>query len=505
MISDLKRIIDQVSKDKGIDRRTLVETLEEAIRSAAKKRYGPRMEVEVAFDEETGDLEVFQFKEVVEEVEEPQLEISVEAGRRLDPECQIGDSLGTKMDTSEFGRIAAQSAKQVIIQRIKEAERDVVFEDFRDRKGEIINGIVQRFDKGSLIVNLGRAEAVVPPREQVPREGYRQGDRIRALVLDVKQVAKGPQIILSRTNPDFLKGLFKLEVPEIEEGIVHIVTAAREPGHRSKIAVISDDHDIDPVGACVGMRGARVQSVVQELRGEKIDIIAWNPDPARFVCNALAPAEVSRVVIDKANQSMEVVVSDEQLSLAIGKQGQNVRLAAKLSGWKLDVVSDTKYKATVRKGYESLVQLAAIGDVSADVLSDAGFSSAEDVARSEPEELVQLLGITLHTAERIVEAAQSLVALDAGRRPEPEQAEAAGAESGEAVSGEAVSGEAASGEAESGEVASGEAESGEVASGEAESGAASEPGEPAGATEAGAAEVAAGEETAQDVSGLRRH
>jgi N utilization substance protein A len=291
---------------------------------------------------------------------------------------------------------------------------------------------------------------VLPPREQVPREGYRQGDRIRALVLDVKQVSKGPQIILSRTHPDFLKALFKLEVPEIEEGIVHIATAAREPGHRSKIAVISDDHDIDPVGACVGMRGARVQSVVQELRGEKIDIIAWNPDPARFVCNALAPAEVMRVIIDKANQSMEVVVSDEQLSLAIGKQGQNVRLASKLSGWKLDVVSETKYKASVRKGYESLVQLAAIGEVSADALSDAGFTSTEDVARSEPDELVQLLGVTTHNAERIVQAARNLFALEgaAGKRHEQAAAEERAAAEVAAAPASAPEGEAAAGEPE---------------------------------------------------------
>jgi N utilization substance protein A len=468
MISDLKRIIDQVAKDKGIPRETMIATLEEAIKSAAKKRYGPRMEVEVAFDEETGDIEVFQFKEVVEEVTDPLLEITIEEGRQLDSECQVGDSLGTRMDTAEFGRIAAQSAKQVIIQRVKEAERDVVFEDFRDRKGEIINGIVQRFDKGSLIVNLGRAEAVLPPREQVPREGYRQGDRVRALVLDVKQVSKGPQIILSRTHSDFLKALFKLEVPEIDEGIVHIVIAAREPGHRSKIAVISDDSDIDPVGACVGMRGARVQSVVQELRGEKIDIIAWNPDSARFVCNALAPAEVLRVIIDKSNQSMEVVVSDEQLSLAIGKQGQNVRLASKLTGWKLDVVSETKYKASVKKGYESLVQLAAIGEVTADVLSDAGFSSADDVSRSEPEELVQLLGVTTHTAERIVSAARDLVALEGVAR----RAEVATEEEGGAP-------------AETAEAGGGGGGGGGDGGGEG--------------TEAGE-----GEQTTEDVSGLRR-
>jgi N utilization substance protein A len=308
----------------------------------------------------------------------------------------------------------------------------------------------------------------------VPREGYRQGDRVRALVLDVKQVSKGPQIILSRTHPDFLKALFKLEVPEIDEGIVHIVIAAREPGHRSKIAVISDDSDIDPVGACVGMRGARVQSVVQELRGEKIDIIAWNPDSARFVCNALAPAEVLRVIIDKSNQSMEVVVSDEQLSLAIGKQGQNVRLASKLTGWKLDVVSETKYKASVKKGYESLVQLAAIGEVTADALSGAGFSSADDVSRSEPEELVQLLGVTTHTAERIVSAARDLVALEGAAR----RAEAATEEEGGAPAETTEAGGGGEG-----------TEAGEAGGG----------GGGGEGTEAGE-----GEQTTEDVSGLRR-
>ena len=322
MIPDLKRLIEQVSRDKGIEREVLVTTLEEAMKSAARKKFGHDLDLEVAYNEEFGELEAFQFKEVVEEVTDSLLEISLEEGRELDPDCELGDSLGIKLDTDTFGRIAAQSAKQVIIQKMKDAEREMIYEDYKDRIGEIINGIVQRLDRGGITVNLGRAEAVVPYREQVPRETYRRGDRIRALVLDVNRESRGPQIILSRTHPDFIANLFSSEVPEIAEGIVTIMAAVREPGSRAKIAVTSKDPDIDPVGACVGMKGSRVQSVVQELRGEKIDIIEYNPDPARYVVNALAPAVISKVVIDQANRLMEVIVPDDQLSLAIGKRGK---------------------------------------------------------------------------------------------------------------------------------------------------------------------------------------
>ncbi|MFZ0135095.1 MAG: transcription termination factor NusA, partial [Desulfobacterales bacterium] len=293
-ISDIKRVVEQVSKDKGISRDVLIKALEEALKSAARKKFGNKMEIEVQYNEEVGEIEVFQFKEVAEVITEPALEISLEEGRKLDAECEIGDSLGTKMDTSTFGRIAAQSAKQVIIQKIKDAEKDAVFASFINRKGELINGIVQRIDRGDIIVNLGQTEGIVPVREQVPREGYRRGDRIRALILEVLHESRGPQVILSRTHVDFLINLFKMEVPEISEGIVKIMGAAREPGVRAKIAVASSNADIDPVGACVGMKGSRVQNVVQELRGEKIDIISWHVDPARYVCNALAPAEISR-------------------------------------------------------------------------------------------------------------------------------------------------------------------------------------------------------------------
>lgn len=423
-ISDIKRVVEQVSRDKGIDRRVLIKALEEALRSAARKKFGPKMEIEVQYNEENGEIEVFQFKEVAEVVAEPALEISLEEGRKLDPDCQIGDSLGTKMDTSTFGRIAAQSAKQVIIQKMKDAEKDAVYSSFIDRKAEIINGIVQRIDRGEIIVNLGQTEGIVPVREQVPKETYRRGDRIRVYILDVLHESRGPQIILSRTHPNFLVQLFRTEVPEISEGIVNIMGAAREPGVRAKIAVSSNNSDIDPVGACVGMKGSRVQNVVQELRGEKIDIIPWHVDPAKFVCNALAPAEISRVIIDETDQSMEVIVPDEFLSIAIGKKGQNVRLASKLTGWHLDVKSETKYSKAMQSGYDSLVALPGVGISMADALYESGFYSAEEVSNANPEDLIQVRGIGEEKARKLIAAAQAAVkaAAEAEKlQPEPEE------------------------------------------------------------------------------------
>ncbi len=409
-MSELKRMIDQVSREKGLDREILINTLEEAMRSAARRKLGSKVEVDVAYNDEDGEVEVFEFKEVVVEVDDPETQVSLEQGRGLDPDCEVGDELGVKVDTADFGRIAAQSAKQVIIQRMKDAERDIIYEDFKDRKNEIINGIVQRFDKGSIIVNLGRTEAILPPREQVPREGYRPGDRLRAYVLDVKRISRGPQVVLSRTHPGFIEALFELEVPEISEGIVTIEGVAREAGSRTKLGVASNDRDVDPVGACVGMKGSRVQAVVQELRGEKIDIIAWDPDPARYVVNALAPAEISRVVVDEANQTMEVIVADEMLSLAIGRRGQNVRLASKLTGWKIDVKSESRYGESLRDGYRSLLEVVGVSDVSADTLYQAGYGSAEALAEAEVEELVALPDIDAERAEGLIADAKNYLA-----------------------------------------------------------------------------------------------
>ena len=405
---ELKRLIDQVSRDKGIDKDLLVTALKDAIRSAAKKKYGPRLEIEVEFNEDTGAIEVFQYKEVVTEVTEPYSQILMEAARELDPECELGDSLGIRMDATQFGRIAAQSAKQVIVQRMKDAERDLVYEDYKDRKSEIINGIVQRQDPDGIIVNLGRTEALLPPSEQVPREVYHKGERIRAYVLDVKRQTRGPQIILSRTHPQFLISLFETEVPEISDGIVQVLGCAREPGSRSKIAVSSRDADVDPVGACVGMKGARVQNIVQELRGEKIDIIPWHPDSAKFTTNALAPAQVSRIILNKDQQSMEVIVPDDQLSLAIGKRGQNVRLASRLVGWKIDVTSESKYSKSLKEGYLSLLRIPGVGEITASLLHEAGFTSAKDVAESNPEELTQATGLTEKKVVGLIAAARDM-------------------------------------------------------------------------------------------------
>ena len=339
---NLNHIIDQVVKDKGIDRDVLVEALEAAVLSAANKKYRNTRELEAHYNDEAGEVEVFEFVTVVDEVENSYQEIDLSEAREIDPDVEIGDSLGMKMDASSFSRIAAQTAKQVIIQKVREAEREGVYNEFKDRLGELVNGIVRRYERGDLIVDLGRAEALLPHREQVPRENYRQGDRVRAYISDVRMATKGPQIILSRTHPGLLAELFRIEVPEVAEGIVEIQSVAREPGSRAKIAVLSNDPDVDPIGACVGMRGARVQNVVSELRGEKIDIINWTPDIARFACSALAPAEVTRVYVDNEEESLEIIVPDDQLSLAIGKKGQNVRLAAKLTGWKIDIISETR-------------------------------------------------------------------------------------------------------------------------------------------------------------------
>ncbi|NDY43344.1 transcription termination/antitermination protein NusA [Dissulfurirhabdus thermomarina] len=421
---ELKRIIDQVSKEKGLDREILVSALEEAIKSAVKKRYGARLELEVHYDEATGDLEVFQFRTVVEEVEDDQTEISMEEARELDPDSELGDSIGTAMDISSLGRIAAQSARQVIIQRMKSAERDLIYEEYKGREGEIVNGIIQRYERGNVIVNLGRTEAILPHSEQISSESYRRGDRLKAYILEVRKSTTEPQIVLSRTHPNFLVKLFELEVPEMADGIVRIMGVARDPGSRAKIAVASSDSDVDPVGACVGMRGSRVQAVVQELRGEKIDIVPWNLDPAKYVYNALSPAECSRVIVDDANQALEVIVPDDQLSLAIGRQGQNVRLAARLLGWRIDVKSETRYIHLQDPDYRALLRIPGMTENLADKLYDNDFTSPARLAEADPEELAAALELEPELAAELVEGARNLP-------PESETDEETGGEEGE--------------------------------------------------------------------------
>jgi N utilization substance protein A len=466
LISDIKRVVDQVSREKGIDREVLINALQEALESAARKKLGAKVDIEVQYNEEVGELEVFQFKDVAEVVTEEDLQIGLEEGRKLDPDCQVGDSLGTKIDTSTFGRIAAQSAKQVIIQKMKDAERDAVYASFIDRKGEVINGIVQRFDRNDLVVNLGHTEGILPYKEQVPRENYRRGDRVRAYIHDVLYETRGPQIILSRTHPNFLINLFQTEVPEISEGIVSIMGAAREPGVRAKIAVASNDSDIDPVGACVGMKGSRVQNVVQELKGEKIDIISYHIDSAKFVCNALAPAEISRVIIDEQNRSMEVIVPDEFLSIAIGKKGQNVRLASKLTKWHLDVTSESRYSAAMQDGYNSLTALSGVGISLADVLYEKGFYSAEELSHAAIEDLVQIRGIGQEKAKKLIETAKDyLVNIEkieaASIEAEPDDAK--DSDTGETAEKDIAEGEDAPARVESGEADAEDADTGETA------------------------------------------
>lgn len=398
---NLNGIIDQVAKDKGISKDILVEALEAAMLTAARKVFGMERDIEAHFNRDTGDVELFEFRTVADVITDPHTQILLEEAVRLDPDCQPGDSLGVRMRRADLGRIAAQTAKQVIIQRIREAERENVFNEYKDRKDELATGVVRRFERGNIIVDLGRAEAVLPLREQCPRESYRLGDRIQAYVVDVNKQARGSQIVLSRTSPGLLIKLFEMEVPEIYEGIVKIEAAAREPGARSKIAVASSDRDVDPVGACVGMKGSRVQAVVQELRGEKVDIVPYDEDTARFVCNALAPAEVSRVLVDDANHSMEIIVPDDQLSLAIGRRGQNVRLASQLTGWRLDIISESKVREIKERAFKSLGRLQGVNDIHMQTLYNYGIRCAQDILNTDQTFLSQIPGIGVDMAARL--------------------------------------------------------------------------------------------------------
>ncbi|MDD2582748.1 MAG: transcription termination factor NusA [Desulfuromonadaceae bacterium] len=352
-IINLKHAIDQLVKEKGIERQIVLEAMEQAVLTAANKKYRNTRDLEAHYNHETGEVELFEFVTVVDEVEDSYKEISLDEAHEIDPEAEIGDSLGEKLDASGFSRIAAQTAKQVIIQKVRDAERETIYNEYSDRIWEVITGMVRRFEKGELLIDLGRAEAVLPAKEQMPREVYRPGDRIRAIITDIRMTTKGPQIMLSRTHPSMLAKLFEAEVPEIAEGIVEINAIVRDAGSRAKIAVSSNDRDVDPVGACVGMRGARVQNVVSELRGEKIDIIPWSEDIARFACNALSPAQVSKVFVDEEKRALEIVVADDQLSLAIGKRGQNVSLAARLTGCRIDIKSESKMAETEAQEFSS--------------------------------------------------------------------------------------------------------------------------------------------------------
>src|SRR2546425_1682848 len=405
----LNRVIEQVSKEKGMDRSVIIEALESAMLSAARRTFGQKR-IEAKFNPDIGEIELFEIKTVVEAVTDPETEVDLATAREtLDPEAQIGDELLSKLHPSAFGRIAAQVAKQSVIQKVREAERELIYNEFKNRKGDVFSGIVQRVEKKNIIVNLGRTDAVLPEKEQIPWERYRQGDRIRAYILDVEMSHKGPQIVLSRTHPGFLIKLFEQEAPEVYEGIVEIKGAAREPGSRAKIAVHSTDPDVDPVGACVGMKGTRVQAVVQELRGERVDIVPWTADPAEYVCRALLPAKVSKIILDEEEHAMEIIVADDQLPLAIGKKGQNVRLASRLTGWKLDVRSESEVEAERARALTSLTAVPGIGDMTAELLYQNGFQSAEDVAATDLDALLEIEGIGSEKGAAVLHAARDYV------------------------------------------------------------------------------------------------
>jgi len=415
----LMQAIEMVAKDKGIDKARLIKTVEEAILKAAQSAFGPMRELEARFNEESGQVDLFQYMTVVDDVSDDDREIALEDAQKAGLSAELGEELGfqifwhpvdakkaaeqdrefgdllrVKQARTAFGRIAAQTAKQVLIQRVRDEERDLIFNEFKDRKGELIKGVVRRFEKGNnLIVDLGRTEGILPFREQTPRETYRPGDRIVAWVKEIDREARGPQVILSRSDPKLVEKLFEAEVPEIYEGIVRVVACAREPGARSKIAVTSRDADVDPVGACVGMKGSRVQAVVQELRGEKIDIVPYDRDPARFVCAAIQPAEVNKVIVDEADGRMELVVPDEKLSLAIGRKGQNVRLAAQLTGWKLDIISESKFKQMEEEAIAALQQIEGVTDAIARSMYRMGFRALEELTEATEQELAGVAGV----------------------------------------------------------------------------------------------------------------
>lgn len=416
MSMELKKAIEQISKDKGLDRDMLVATLEEAVRTSVIRKYGDEIDVEVTYNDETGEIEVYQFKIVVAEMddedEDGNAHIILEEARKHDPSVQLDDEMGFRLKVEDLGRIAAQSAKQVIIQRMRDAEQELIYEEFKDRRGEIISGIIQRRDKAGWIINLGRTEALLPKEEQIPREHYKRGDRVQAIIVEVRKEGRGPQVIVSRSHRDYMAALFRREVPEVDDGTVQVMGVARDPGSRAKVAVLSRERDVDPVGACVGIRGSRIQNVVQELRGERIDIVVWSAEIATYARNALSPAVISRIVVDEEENLLEVIVPDDQLTNAIGRKGQNVKLAAKLLGWKIDIYTETRYNEANAIG-RGLEQIASVAEIPIEQFVTAGFQSIERLREATDEELATELGLSenriadLRTAINFLSPAQA--------------------------------------------------------------------------------------------------
>ncbi len=418
MSSKLYQTIEQISREKSIDPDVIVDAVEDAILTATKKYYRTEEDFRARLNRETGAIEVFSLRRVAEMVTDPETEIALRDARRIEPEAEVGQEIEIHKPTDVLGRIAAQTAKQVIFQKVREAERDNIFSEYGDRVGQLLNGTVKRVENGDLVVDLGRTEGVLPRREQSRAEVFNPGERIRVVIVRVSRTSRGPQVVVSRTDPALLARLFEMEVPEIYEETVVVKNAVREPGDRAKVAVFSKEKDVDPVGACVGIKGSRVQSIIRELRGEKIDIVEWSEDPRTFAINALNPAKVSRVsILDEKDKVMEVIVEDKQLSLAIGKRGQNVRLAARLIGWRIDIKSEEEKKREVEDQMDSMAMsqtdiqvLNGLGEKTMQKLVEEGFTSVEQVASSTPETVMEVPGVGVKTAERIVAMAAAYLA-----------------------------------------------------------------------------------------------
>jgi N utilization substance protein A len=404
----LSFVLEQVSKEKNIDVSNLIKGIEEAVLNAAKKKY-PDRELEAQYNDETGEVEVFEFIEVVDKVGDSYKEISYAEAKEIDPDIEIGDYLGLKIDSEEFGRIAVQQAKSTIINKIREAEKEAIYNEYKDRIGELLIGFYQRSEHGNIIINLGRTEGIIPRAEQSPSDRFKQGERIKTVIVDVKRESKGPQIILSRTHPKLLMRLFELEVPEIYENLVEIKGAARDPGNRAKLAVYSKNIDIDPVGACVGVRGSRVNGIVRELGGERIDIVRWDPDPTKFVINALSPAQISKIILDEENRVMEIIVPNENLSLAIGKRGQNVKLAAKLTGYRIDIKSESQSEEEFEKVYNPLKERLQIDFLTMRILYDEGFRTLGELIEADADDIADILEIEVNKAYEIIDTAQAII------------------------------------------------------------------------------------------------
>ncbi|PWB64910.1 MAG: transcription termination/antitermination protein NusA [Bradyrhizobiaceae bacterium] len=411
---EILQIADAVAREKSIDRSIVIASMEDALQKAARSRYGQETEVRAEINPKSGEVRFSRLLLVVDQIENDATQISLEDARKRNPAAQAGDWISETLPPFDFGRIAAQSAKQVIVQKVREAERDRQYQEYKDRIGDIVNGIVKRVEYGNVIVDLGRGEAIVRRDEMLPREVFRNGDRIRAYIYDVRREARGPQIFLSRTHPQFMAKLFAQEVPEIYDGIVEVKAVARDPGSRAKIAVISRDSSVDPVGACVGMRGSRVQAVVNELQGEKIDIIPWSHDIATFVVNALAPAEVAKVVLDEERERIEVVVPDQQLSLAIGRRGQNVRLASQLTGWDIDILTEQeeseRRQAEFEKRTNMFMEALNLDEVVGQLLASEGFTTVEELAYVDQKEIASIEGFDAETAEELQSRAREYLA-----------------------------------------------------------------------------------------------